>query len=80
MKVKCYTREFVDQEGASTSRGRGEKSGGKRSGRGRRATQQTQQNISTIDVKRNEGLFCEISRELVPTVTSIEMDSGHCIF
>lgn len=70
----------VDQEGASISRGRGGKSGGKRSGRERRTTQQTQQSISTIDVKRNEGLFCEISRELAPTVTSIEMDSSHCIF
>ena len=39
-----YTREFVaicvDQEGVSTSKGRGGKGRGKRSGRGRRDTQQ----------------------------------------
>ena len=60
-KAKCYTREFiaicVDKGGTSTSKGRGGKGKGKRSGRGRRATQQTQRSISTINVKRNEGLM-----------------------
>ena len=63
-----------------TSKGRGGKRGGKRSDRGRRDTQQTQPIISTMDVKRNERLFGEISRELTPAATSIEIDSGHCIF